>query len=267
MHVITGLPRSGSTLLCNIINQNPRFWATSTSPLPQLCSNLISIWSTSVEIKGMLSQNRAKTEERLERSLRAFCAAWHQRDDERSIIFDKSRGWSHNIISLRATYPKSKVLVCIRDLKSIFASIEKQHQRTPLLNEAADLNSKTIFDRADKMFAPQGLIGSPIVGVEDVIRRNFNVFWVKYEQLARFPNEVMRQIYQYLEEPYFSHNFTDIKNTATDPDAFYNFKFPHKGDGQVQPVDPEEWRKYLSSDLAQTIMGRFPFYNSRFNYA
>lgn len=266
MHVITGLPRSGSTLLCNILNQNPKFWASSTSPLTQLCSNIVSIWSSSIEVKGDLSRDREATEERMRRSLKSFCDSWHQRDDGRSVIFDKSRGWTHNMLSLRSIYPDSKVLVCIRDLKSVFASVEKQHQKTPLLDDAKDIKSKSLFDRADKMFSPQGLIGGPIIGIEDIVRRNLDVIFIKYEQLARFPNEVMRKVYEYLGEPYYSHNFSDVKNTATDPDAFYNFKFPHKGSGEVSPADPNEWKKFISPDLAQTIMERFPFYNNQFKY-
>jgi len=266
MHVITGLPRSGSTLLCNILNQNPKFWATSTSILPQLINNLISQWSTSIEVKGELANDREATEKRLQRALRDFCDSWHYREDDRTVIFDKSRGWSHSLLHLRAVYPDSRVLVMVRDLRNVFASVEKQHQKTPLFDDARNPGDKTVFNRADKMFSPNGLIGNPITGVEDTIRRREDVFYIKYEQLSNFPKEVMKEIYQYLGESYFDHDFSNIKNTAMDPDAFYNFKFPHKGDGEVKPTNINEWKGYLSDDLALTIMKRFPFYNSRFGY-
>ena len=35
-NIITGMPRSGSTLLCNILSQNPAFHAGATSPLPEM---------------------------------------------------------------------------------------------------------------------------------------------------------------------------------------------------------------------------------------
>jgi sulfotransferase len=266
MHVITGLPRSGSTLLCNILNQNPKFWATSTSILPQLCSGVVNMWSNSVEIKSDMGREKDATEQRLRGSLRAFCDTWHRRDDGRAIIFDKSRGWSHNLILLRELYPDAKVLVTVRDLKNVFSSVEKQHRKTPLLNEATGPLEKTIFDRADKMFSPQGLIGSPITGVEDILRRKLNVYWVKFDQLSKFPVEVMREIYGYLEEPQFTHDFENIINTSTDPDSLYNFKFPHKGEGKVQPSDPHEWKNFMSDELAQLISGRFPLFNSHFGY-
>src|ERR1700710_2714013 len=36
LHLISGLPRSGSTLLCAILRQNPRFNAAMTSPVAML---------------------------------------------------------------------------------------------------------------------------------------------------------------------------------------------------------------------------------------
>jgi len=116
------------------------------------------------------------------------------------------------------------------------------------------------------MFSPQGLIGTPIAGVEDIIRRKLDVHWVKFDQLSKFPIEVMREIYNYLEEPPFNHDFENVVNTSTDPDALYNFKFPHKGEGKVAPPDPNEWKNFMSDELAQLISSKFPLFNSHFGY-
>jgi sulfotransferase len=40
IHFISGLPRSGSTLLSALLRQNPRFSAGVTSPLSTLCGTL-----------------------------------------------------------------------------------------------------------------------------------------------------------------------------------------------------------------------------------
>ncbi len=96
MHVITGLPRSGSTLLCNILNQNPRFFAGSTSPLPTLLANIISTWSTQIEITSDLLHDREAAQARMLRAMREFCNAWYSdKVNETPVIFDKSRHWMH----------------------------------------------------------------------------------------------------------------------------------------------------------------------------
>jgi len=265
-HVITGLPRAGSTLLCNILNQNPNFYASSTSDLCFIVSQIVSAWSNSVEIKNELNQDRKKAEEKMHKALRSFTDSWYS-DQKKKIVFDKSRSWGTNSIVLKSLYPDSKIIVLVRDLKNVFASIEKQHRNSPLLDEAKTPQEKTIYDRADKMFAPQGIIGSAVLGIEDLIRRKpKGVIFIQYESLASDPEGIIKTLYKNLEEKCFKHDFKNVKNTATDPDGFYLQKYPHKGEGRVKPSDQFEWKKYVSEDLAKVIMTKFTAYNRFFGY-
>lgn len=265
MHVIAGLPRSGSTLLCNILNQNPRFWATTTSALPSFVNACVNQWSNSLEVKSLLNDDRAGTEARLARTVKALCDAWHKRDDGK-IVFDKSRGWNHTLIALRGAFPNSKALICVRDPRNVFASIEKQHRKTPLLDDAPNITARSIYNRAENIFVPKGLAGASIVGVEDILRRTLPAMFIKYEQLSRYPGEVMREVYNYLEEPLFIHDFDNVINTAKDPDGFYNYKFPHEGSGKVIPSNDMAWGQYLEPNLAKLILDRYPYYANRFGY-
>ena len=99
-----------------------------------------------------------------------------------------------DIVALRQAFPQSKALVLVRDPRNVFASVEKQHQKNPLLDEFKNPNDKSIMSRADKMLSPNGLIGSCIGGVEDMIRRKLPLMFIKYEQLCKFPAEVLREI-------------------------------------------------------------------------
>lgn len=266
MHVIGGLPRSGSTLLCNVINQNPKYWATSTSPLCFLVNSCIASWSNSFEVKALLDKDQEATEARLARTIRALCEAWNYRDDGR-VVFDKCRGWNTNIMALHKAFPEGRALIIVRDLRNIFASIEKQHRKNPLLENANNSLGKTVFSRADAVFSPEGMVGSTIIGVEDIIRRNLSVKFIKYERFTRFPGEVMGEIYRYLDDDNFSeHDFDNVENTAEDPDAYYNNKFPHQGSGKIVPADDMEWTKFIDAELASLIMSRYPYFNKYFGY-
>jgi len=264
MNCITGLPRAGSTLLCNILNQNLKFKATTTSLLCGMIGTMSRLWSTSPEFKQMLSLHREETEESTVRTLRAIAESWHNTD---KVVFDKSRGWSSNSLVFNQLFPEGKIICMIRDLRNVFASVEKQHRKNPILDDASSPKSKTIFSRADNMLSPDGLIGLPITGVEDLLRRDSkNVIYIKYEELASDPNKAMEQLYDKLGIDHYEHNFEDVKNTAEDPDFMYLNKFPHKGEGKVIPSDLIEWKKYVSEDLAVTIMERFKGYNKAFGY-
>ena len=61
LHVITGLPRAGSTLMQNVLAQNPKFKVTSTSELPSIISEISKIWSNSLEIKNYLNEFKANS--------------------------------------------------------------------------------------------------------------------------------------------------------------------------------------------------------------
>lgn len=265
MHVICGLPRSGSTLYCNVLNQNPELWASSTSILPSLCATLVHAWSISPELKVVLSGNREETEERLKDILRTVCEKWHG-DKEGRLVFDKSRAWSHNLLMLYSIYPDAKVIVTVRDLREVFASIEKQHRRTGFLDEASDLKGKTIFDRADNQFSPEGVIGAPLKGIKDILDRRLPVHWVKYESFAKSPEHAMAKLYEFLNcAPYGDHDFNNVEGTAEDPDWLYLHKFPHEGTGRIEPSEPC-WQKYMSDEIGDMISKKFDWFQEEFGY-
>ena len=260
MNIIMGLPRSGSTLLCNILAQNPAFRVEHTNPLPSLIRGMINIWSNSPDIKGgLLPERREETEAKLLRCSRAFCDAWNNTD---KIVFNKSRGWALNLLALKEIYPDAKIIVLVRDLREIFASFEKQHRKNPLLE---DYPVREITQRAVNMFSDEGMIGGPLKGVEDILNRKQEVHWVKYEDFVRHPMESMERMYCYLDQPSFDHDFEEVVNTATDPDHLYLHKFPHNGEGPVKPRPPG-WPKIMSRNLASSIMNGFPWFNEKFGY-
>ena len=53
IHLISGLPRSGSTLLANLLAQNPRFQATASSGILDVLFNVRNIWDTLGEFRAM----------------------------------------------------------------------------------------------------------------------------------------------------------------------------------------------------------------------
>ena len=286
MNVITGLPRSGSTLLCNILNQNDKFHATTTSILPAILSEITASTCSTLEFKYMLNKNKEETENRLKTALKSFSDSWHSIHNK-EIIFDKSRGWVHHTKFLNEIYPESKMIIIVRDLRNVFASIEKQNRKTGLLFDNNQIQEKSIYGTADVLFSPQGLIGHCIQGIQDFFQRNFpaiiiksvhdvdavmkeinkhNVLFVKYEQLANNPVLLMKILYAFLEEKEFEHDFKNIINTSDDPDGLYLYKYPHQGSGEIIPTDQQEWRQYMSQDIADLIINKFDWYYQIFGY-
>ena len=96
-HFISGLPRSGSTLLAGILKQNPRFHAAMSSPVAGL-------------VNGMLEQTGAGSEfytffdeEKRKRMCKALFNAYYDDKAQPDIIFDTNRLWTarlHQLVEL-----------------------------------------------------------------------------------------------------------------------------------------------------------------------
>jgi hypothetical protein len=254
INAITGLPESGGALLCNLLNQNPAFHAVNSSVLSELVSNIVKAWSHSPKIKAELDADKEATENKLRESIKAFCDTWYLRAEDKS-VFDRSSKWAYNVMALREIYSNAKVIVTIRDLRNVFASVEKQLRKNPLLDAAESFNMKTIWARADAIFSPNGIVGSCIDGILDIYRRKLPVYLFKYERFVDQPALVMNELYTYLEIEPIEHDFVNIINTTKEPDA-----------GSIKPLARDEWKNFMNEELAQTITQRFQAYNETFGY-
>lgn len=59
IHLISGLPRSGSTLLAALLRQNPRFYATMSTPVGGLCDRLLAGMSED-EFSGFITPDQKR---------------------------------------------------------------------------------------------------------------------------------------------------------------------------------------------------------------
>jgi sulfotransferase len=263
VNVITGTPRSGSTLLCNLLNQHPHMYASSTSMLPAFVQGIVHTYSTSSEIKSDLINNREAAEARIDRVTKTFIDSWYIGETSKDMIFDKSRGWLPVIPVLKKLYPHSKVVVTIRDPRGILGSIEKQNAKNPLLDANKE---KSITKRVEELFGDEGMAGAPLRGIEDSLRRKMDVFYLKFENFVDTPLAVLAALHDFLGIDNFKHDLDNIKNTATDVDALYLFKYPHHGSGKIVPPPSNEWKQYFSDDVAATLLSHFPLYCQNFGY-
>jgi len=263
LHAIAGLPRSGSTLLCDLLNQNPRFHASSTSALAGAIQGLRSYWSTAPEVMSDLAHDKDATQARVDRALIAVAQSWYE-DSDAEVVFDKGRGWSalHEVMPIFG----GKIVCCVRDPRAVFASIEKHRAENPTLVSQGQ-GGLTQMERAHQHLGREGMVGGPMAHIEDLIQRGSpHVVAVVFERLVNMPEPTMRELYVSLGEEYFEHDFEAVEGTATDMDAQYLYKFPHKR--ETGPVkDPKtDWKEHVAPGIAEEIVKSFPTYCSTFGY-
>lgn len=260
MNVIAGVPRSGSSLLCNVLRQNPEFYVGATTALPEMLAGIQAVMSASEVFKSELIAD-AVANDRLLRAYRGCIEAW--RPDTHKVWFSKSRAWPVLLPLVRELYPESKVILCVRDLRAVVGSIEKTDRKTA----GTTLNNAPLIERASAVMAPTGVVGSSVVATTDVLLRKWpGVFVLAYEDFAAAPELCLRKLYSFLGRDYFEHDVHDVANTTTEVDALWLNKFPHVGAGPITPTDPNEWRAYMADSVGDLIYNRYPDYNDLFGY-
>jgi sulfotransferase len=104
IHLISGLPRSGSTPLCALLGQNPRFSAAMTSPVASLVGALMPKMSSGSEFSVFFSDDRRR---RLLRGLFEANYADVPADHENSGCRTNTRSTVR--ISMKSLYPHCRM--------------------------------------------------------------------------------------------------------------------------------------------------------------
>ena len=86
LHFISGLPRSGSTLIANLFKQNPLIHGESVSSLASLVGSVNSSWNQ-YETNKEYANDKAKAG-----TIKGILNGYHSHI-EKPIVMDKDRGW------------------------------------------------------------------------------------------------------------------------------------------------------------------------------
>lgn len=266
LHVITGFAKCGSTLLCNILNQNPIFHASDTSHIPLTLNVLNNIHSRSVLVKNKANYEPEKTQERISKMFKGVVDNWYH---GKKVVFDKSREWCFHARTLTRIYPDAKIICVIRDPRNVFSSIIKNDDDFPLITNEQDPSHSTIRSHLTRHFeGGNGIIGRYINGVQDLVDRKLeNVLIIKGEDLTTTPRATLKKIYDFIGEKYYEHDFNNVINVSKEPDGFWNGKFIHKGDGKVFPCNVNEWKSIIPEEIAEIIVDSCEMFYKKFGYA
>lgn len=253
---VTGLPRSGSTLLCQLLAEHSNIDTNGmSSPLFGALQSLRNHLSNNEFFLAQLDREFEQNYTRLQRSCRAFASAWWQ-DTNCSFVIDKHRGWINQIELALDLDPQVQMLVCVRELGQIFGSIEAQHQKTLWLDFPDDLANLSPYARAEKLFATTGVVGGPLRGIQSVQDRTEaqqqRLFFVVFEHLLAEPVEVMNRVFNWLGIAPHQIDPQHLTVGLSEADSYYRFKYPHRTYAQIQPPPPRPISPRIIKELQQT---------------
>ncbi|WP_152223155.1 sulfotransferase [Pseudomonas sp. SCB32] len=244
-HFISGLPRSGSTLLAALLRQNPRFHAGMTSPVGSLFSALLNQFSADSEFGPVVTQEQRK------RMLSGLFGNYYADQVGKDVVFDTNRQWCAKLPALLDLFPQAKVIACVRNVAWVMDSIERLYRANPyentkLFNDDAERN--TVYSRVDTLAQRNRLVGFAWAALKDAYYGEHanSLLLVEYDLLVTQPEKVLRLVYEFLGETWFEHDFEQVEYDAPEFDQALGLKGLHK----VRPkIEATARRTILPPDL------------------
>jgi sulfotransferase len=225
-YFMSGLPRSGSTLLSSLLNQNPNFYSGPSSP----------VVPTMIALENSLSNDELfmayPKPEQAHKIISSVMDNYYS-DVTKPVIFDKNRSWVNRLHYIPGYFGfEPKVLCPVRNIDEILTSFITMHRRNPYIgngkiNFMDEMLIKTNTPLNDENRCrllgneEYGILGQSYAGIRQAIMQGYrkNLHFIEYDDLMNNPEETMRKIYEFLGEPYFEHDFSNIENVHKEKDA------------------------------------------------
>ena len=232
-YFISGLPRSGSTLLSGILKQNPDFYADIASPVQGLTGNSIDVITS--------GENNLNITEDQRKNLMYAVFDGYYKHIEKPVIFDSCRGWTKKTPFLKALFPYTKILCPVRDIVSILNSFEMIASKNPFHTTTLTAHKDNVFARCDGMMdRNDGIVAGPwIILCEGYAMNPEMIMLIDYENLCKTPEKTMREVYEFLEKPYYSHDFENVEYSNENFDKYCNLKDLHTVKRKVEYNPPK----------------------------
>uniref|UniRef100_A0A6C0HZN7 Sulfotransferase domain-containing protein n=1 Tax=viral metagenome TaxID=1070528 RepID=A0A6C0HZN7_9ZZZZ len=222
---LSGLPRSGSTLLSAILCQNPKIHAEGNSAVCQLMWDMQQSY-----VKKCNEQINANNRQQTIIDLISEIPRIYYKDIEETekIIVDKCRSWTipDNIQLLQNYIDKDfKIIVLERSIVDIVKSFCKLYEKNNVvydLNRIFDPNSEPIIRSINGLiYAKQN-------------NQNNNFLFIKYDELIENTENIIRKIYEFCNWEHFDHDFTNINQKYREDDSVYKLMGFHDVDNIIK---------------------------------
>jgi sulfotransferase len=264
----SSFPRAGSTLLQNILAQNPAFYVTPTSGLLELVFGARLNYTNSPEFKA---QDGATMKKAFLAFSRAGMQAYFEALTDKPYVVDKSRGWGVHYDLLEMIHGEEPKIICmVRDLRAILSSLEKKFRQNPdkyrPVENHSNLSGTTTLKRAHLSLqsAPVGLALDRLI---EVHQRGWakKILFLRFEDLTAQPAATLQKVYQYLGVPDYTHNFDKVLQVTEEDDKIFGVPGLHEIRPKVEPLQ-NDYLDILGRDVVRHLQQNYTWYFQLFGY-
>lgn len=215
LHFIAGLPRSGTSLIADILKQNPDIHSENVSSLSNIC-NLVNVnW-------GRYDQNTSKNIQSKIGVLSGLLSGYYKHV-QKPVVLDNNLQWISLIPVLEAVLQREvKIITCVRNPAEILTSYERHRKSNPISTFNVDLllkENSSIAARAYHYAGPDGILGTTHRNIKDAIIMGYldRLLFIDYNRFCNSPKSQTKRIYEFLKLPLYTHDYENI--IQTDPNT------------------------------------------------
>lgn len=237
---LSGLPRTGSSLLASILTQNTDIHFRGNSAVCQLMHDVR--YSCEGDSYEQLHANGERLE--IQKSILSKIPSLYHLTDCKYVV-DKCRCWTERPnIRLIVDYlvPRPKIIVMIRPIDEIIKSFVKLRNKN---NWAGKMYSDLLRERSQPVMRPyNGVLSTATDTRADYL-------YIQYKHLVADPRAVMDRLYEFLEIPKHEYSFDGIEPRYKEADDAYS-AISLEGLHDVRPeISIEKNNVKLSSDIQE----------------
>lgn len=280
---MAGLPRSGSTLLCNILAQNPNFHVTPTNGLINLVASVKAndlcvkdkyAWHTDALFRA---QGLGEIKPRISNMIHGLICGFYEKElAAGKVVFDKNRGWITEIGLLEEAFGRPiKIIYPIRSLTEIVASFEKLFRQCPLLNKSFEphalyADQQSMEGRARNILRvhdPTGLAVTRLIDILNPLKEKYRdrIFFVHYDRLLDEPDLVMTELHKFIGSPVYKYDFDNIKQLVLENDLYHNWEWDTLHaikEGKLTIGAKNNWQQYIKQETIDYIKKEYSEYEN-----
>ena len=248
-----GLPRSGSTLLTALLNQNPQIHAGTLSPVFEV------MYYTNDRLQGEQAQAFPKPEVFRRMVSNVITEYYSDRDEE--VIVDKCRAWPAHIDLIKQYItPDPKIICTVRhplDILASFITLFHKDGGLNFIDKAMLKQGMFITDdaRCHFMMNPGGIVWESMNALATAFRQNQTqyIHFIQYDELVSDPKRVMQGIHSYLRLKPFEYDFENIVQKDREKDKeVYGLPTMHEVRQKV-----EKKSKHYSEVLSEEVINKY----------
>jgi sulfotransferase len=208
LHFLSGLPRSGSTVLTKLLSQNPDIFASSTSPF------LDYLLPAAFQLHSIKETHSAGHYVDVQRILSTAAFAFY--DTPKKHIIDKNRGWLTNYEAIdKELQQDPKIIITLRPIEEVVASFYKIINYT---NNGSETPEQIFLGRIKDIYLE--LLNKAYLRDKICI--------VTYQQILQDSHNTLKRVESFIGADHHNYDINNIRDDDPENDEKWGIPELHK---------------------------------------